>query len=68
MAQKLNGEEDGPRSSKTDAVNRAGLMVKRHSLRDQSFWTYPEKVRTIAWSKAIGKEAKGLGGFDLGKV
>jgi hypothetical protein len=31
-------------------------------------WTYREKVKTIAWSKTINKEAQGHHGLDLGRV
>lgn len=68
MAQKLNEIQEGTGSSKTDIGNRPSVVGERRSLRDLSFWAYPEKVMKITWSKTIRREAKGLDGFDLGRV
>jgi hypothetical protein len=68
MAQKLNEVQESLGSSKTDAAGRPGLPGERRSRRDLSFWAYPEKAKTIPWSKTIKKEAKGVDGLYLGKV
>jgi hypothetical protein len=71
MAQQLN--QGDPTSSKTDdaAARRADEFRGTGPLlllKNRSFWTYPEKIKAITWSRTINKEARGLDGFSLGKV
>jgi hypothetical protein len=55
-------------SSKTDAPDHSGAAGERRSFRHLSFWNYPDKFITIAWSQTIRKKAEGLHGLNLGKV
>jgi hypothetical protein len=51
-----------------DGIGSPGALGEGRSMRKLSFWTYPEKFRTIEWSKTMRKVAKGLDGVYLGRV
>ena len=55
-------------SSNSGVVNSPGSPGKRSPLRDFSYWAYREKPKTIAWSRTVRKEAKGIDGLNLGRV
>lgn len=67
LAQTLNNIGDMA-SPTTIGDTSAGGFGETRPLQESGYWTYPEKTRTIAWSKTIRKQAKGLHGLNLGKV
>jgi len=52
----------------TSGGNRAGPFGESRPPQDPEYWTYPERTRTIAWSRTIRKQAEGLHGLNLGRI